>query len=150
VKALSVSSDGKLALATNDNDVPRVFDLTSGRVLHTLGNPGSVDVGAFSPDGRTIIVQQMYDLIVCDAARGTALRTIKGPRTNRWRNGSLTLTPDGKAVAVTSQGKFVHLIDIESGKTVRTFTVENPESALPAAFTPVLGVAFSPDGKRMA
>jgi RNA polymerase sigma factor (sigma-70 family) len=150
VHALSVSRDGKLALATNDGDVPRVFDLTTGRVLHTLGNQGSVDVGVFSPDGRTIIVQQMYDLIVCDAASGKALRTIKGPRTNGWRNGLLALTPDGKAVAVVSQGKYVHLIDVENGNTIRTFTAENPESALLDGFTPVMAVAFSPDGKRMA
>src|SRR5262249_3965653 len=75
--ALSVSADGKMALATNDNDVPRAFDLTSGRVLHTLGNQGSVEVGAITPDGRTIVVQQMYDLLVCDAATGRVLRTIK-------------------------------------------------------------------------
>jgi RNA polymerase sigma factor (sigma-70 family) len=150
VNALAVSRDGKLALATNDSNVPRVFDLTSGRVLPTPGNQGSVDVGEFSPDGRTIIVQQMFDLIVCDAATGKVLRTIKGPRTNRWSNGSLTLAPDGKTVVVTSQGKFVHLIDFESGETIRTFTAENPESQLPDGFTPVLAVAFSPDGKRMA
>src|SRR5437660_6418564 len=78
------------------------------------------------------------------------MRTIKGPRTNSWSDGLLEFTPDGKAVAVTSQGKFVHLIDFESGKTIRTFTIENPESVLSAGFTPVLGVAFSPDGKRMA
>jgi RNA polymerase sigma factor (sigma-70 family) len=150
IKTLSVSADGKLAFTTNDNDVPRVFDLASGRVLHTLGNQGSVEVGAISPDGRTIVVQQMFDLLVCDAATGKVLRTIEGPRTNRWSDGVLQLTPDGKAIATTSQGKFLHLIDFESGKTIRTFTIENPESVLPDGFSGVLGIAFSPDGKRMA
>jgi RNA polymerase sigma factor (sigma-70 family) len=150
VKALSVSADGKLALATNDNDLPRVFDLTSGRVLHTLGNQGSVEVGAITPDGRTIVVQQMYDLLVCDAATGKLLRIIKGPRTNRWSNGSLTLTPDGKTIATSSQGKFIHLIDFESGKTLRTITIEKPKSARLPTWSSVLGIAFSPDGKLMA
>jgi RNA polymerase sigma factor (sigma-70 family) len=150
IKTLSVSADGKLAFAANDNDVPRVFDLASGRVLHTLSNQGSVEVGAFSPDGRTIVVQQHPDLLVCDAATGKVLRTIAGPRTNPWSRGLLALTPDGKAIAMTSQGKFIHLIDFESGKTIRTFTIENPESVLPAGFSHVLGIAFSPDGKLMA
>jgi RNA polymerase sigma factor (sigma-70 family) len=150
IKALSVSADGKLAFAANDNDVPRVFDLASGRLLHTLGNQGSVEVGAITPDGRTIVVRQMFDLLVCDAATAKVLRTISGPRTNPWSNGSLTLTPDGKTIAVTSQGKFIHLIDFESGKTVRTFTAENSESALTPGFPTVLVVAFSPDGKLMA
>jgi RNA polymerase sigma factor (sigma-70 family) len=149
VKALSVSADGKLALAANDNDVPRLFDLASGRVLHTLGNQGSVEVGALTPNGRTIVVQQMHDLLVCAAATGKVLRTIQGPRPNHWSNGSLTLTPDGKVMAMTSQGKVIDLIDFESGKTLRTITIENPESSLPG-FPSVLGVAFSPDGKLMA
>jgi RNA polymerase sigma factor (sigma-70 family) len=150
VKALSVSADGKMALAANDNDVPRVFDLASGRVLHTLGNLGAVEVGAICPDGRTLVVQQMHDLVVCDAATGKALRTMKGPSTNHWSNGSLTLTPDGKIIAMTSQGKVIHLIDFESGKTIRTIKIENPKSALRSDWSSVLGIAFSPDGKRMA
>jgi WD40 repeat protein len=44
----------------------------------------------------------------------------------------------------------VHLIDLDSGKAIRTFTVDNPESELTAGFAPVLGIAFSPDGTRMA
>jgi RNA polymerase sigma factor (sigma-70 family) len=150
VKALSVSADGKMAFTANDNDVPRVFDLTSGRVLHTLGNQGSVEVGVITPDGQTIVVQQMHDLLVCDAATGRVLRTMKAPRTNPWSNGMLALTPDGKTIAVTPQGNSIHLVDFESGKTIRTFTIENPESSLPAGFSHVLGIAFSPDGKLMA
>jgi RNA polymerase sigma factor (sigma-70 family) len=150
MEALSVSADGKLALAANDSDVPRLFDLATGRVLHTLGNQGSVEVGAFTPDGRTIVLQQMYDLVFCDAATGKVLRTMKGPVTNRWTLGSLTLTPDGKAMALTSQGKVVDLIDFESGKTIRTFRMENPESALGPDWPSVCAIAFSPDGKLMA
>src|SRR4029077_3948022 len=49
-----------------------------------------------------------------------------------------------------SQGKFVHLIEFESGKTIRDFSLDNPESALPHSFAGVLAIAFSPDGKLMA
>jgi hypothetical protein len=40
-------------------------------VLYSLGNQGSVEVGAISPDGWTIVVQQLFDLLVCDAATPT-------------------------------------------------------------------------------
>ena len=110
--------------------VPRVFDLASGRVLFSL-NWGSVEVGAFSPDGRTLVLKQGFDLYVRDAATGKELRTIEGPRTNSSeRVDVLAFTPDGKAIAVISDGKVVHLIDFESGKTIRDFAHENPESAL--------------------
>jgi RNA polymerase sigma factor (sigma-70 family) len=146
VKTLAVSPDGKTAFVTNDNDLPRVFDLASGRVLYTL-NRGNIEVGAFSPDGRTIVTQQGYDLCVFDAATGNALRTINGPRTNRWSHGLLVFTPDGKAVAVTShddappRAARIHLVDLESGKTIRDFSADKLS---------VMEFAFSPDGKLMA
>src|SRR5262249_1708485 len=102
VETLAVSSDGKRALATNNSDRPRVFDLASGRMLFSL-NLGSVEVGNFSPDGRTLVLLQGFDLYVHDAATGEAIRTIKGPRTNSWRGGWVEFTPDGKAIAVTSK-----------------------------------------------
>src|SRR5262249_37663713 len=60
VETLAVSSDGKRALATNNSDRPRVFDLASGRMLFSL-NLGSVEVGNFSPDGRTLVLLQGFD-----------------------------------------------------------------------------------------
>src|SRR5205807_1139255 len=96
-----------------------------------------IEVGAFSPDGRTLVTKEGYDLHVRDAATGTIRRSIKGPRTNAWSRESLEFTPDGKAIAVTSQGKFIHLIDFDNGKTIRDFSVDNPESALGPGWTSV-------------
>ncbi|MFL5342513.1 MAG: sigma-70 family RNA polymerase sigma factor [Gemmataceae bacterium] len=146
IKTLAVSPDGKTALAANDNDSPRVFDLATGRVLFSL-SWGDIEVGAFSPDGRTIVAQQGYDLCVFDAASGKALRQIKGPLTNSWSHGLLVFTPDGKAVGVVShedrepRAAHIHLVDLESGKTIRDFSAEKLS---------VMEFAFSPDGKLMA
>jgi len=149
VKTMTVSRDGKMAFVANDNHMPRAFDLASGRVLFSP-NLGNIEVGAFSPDGRTLVVKQGFALYVRDAFTGKEIRTIEGPRTNSWSSELLEFTPDGKAIAVTSQGKFIHLIDFESGKTIRDFSHDNPESSLPSGFSQVLAIAFSPDGKRMA
>lgn len=146
VKTMDVSPDGKIAFVANDNDRPRAFDLASGRVLYSP-NWGSVEVGAFSPDGRTLVIKQSYDLYVWDAATGKELRTIKGPPTKPWGRGWLAFTPDGKAVAVTShenqepRAARIHIIDFESGKTIRDFSADSLS---------VLEFAFSPDGKLMA
>ncbi len=149
VKTLAVSPDGKAAFATNDNHLPVVFDLGTGRVRFTM-DIGSIEVGKYSPDGKALVLRQGYDLYVRDAATGKELRTIHGPRTDSWGSQLLEVTPDGKAVAVTSRQKFIHLIDFETGNAIRDFSLENPESALPASFAGVQAVAFTPDGKRMA
>src|SRR5215472_12370091 len=146
VKSLAVSPDGRAALVTNDGDVPRVYDLATGRATLAL-NCGDVAAGTFSPDGQSIVLQQGCDLYVFVAATGKALRTINGPRANRWNFGVLGFTPDGKAVAGIShedrepRPARIRLIDFASGKPIRDFATDNLS---------VNAIAFSPDGKLMA
>jgi RNA polymerase sigma factor (sigma-70 family) len=156
VSTLGVSADGKLAVAVNGNHVlgaTRVFDLVSGRPLYTLGGwqGTSIEAAAFSPDGQTLVTKQDFSLLVRDAATGKVRRKIELKRAGSYsRNEWLAFTPDGKAIAVTSQGGVIHLIDVESGKTIRDFSNDNPESGLGRNWTTVLGIAFSRDGKWMA
>jgi RNA polymerase sigma factor (sigma-70 family) len=156
VSTMAVSADGRLAVAVNGNHSPgatRVFDLVSGRALYALGGREgtSIEAAAISPDGRTIVTKQDFSLRVRDAATGNELRKIELQRAKEWStNEWVAFTPDGKAIAVTSQGKVIHLIDFESGKTIRDFSNDNPESKLSGGFTTVLGIAFSQDGKLMA
>ncbi len=152
VSSMAVSADGKRAVAANDSHATRVFDLVSGRALYSLGGPGStsIEAAAFSPDGRTIVTKQDHSdlsLRVRDAATGKELRKIELPRANsRSQNEWVAFTPNGKALAVTSQGGVIHLIDFESGKTIRDFTNDNPEHP---GWESVLGIAFSADGKLL-
>src|SRR5262249_43893120 len=153
---LAVSPDGKLAVAVNGNHVlgaTRVFDLVSGRALYTLGGweGTSIEAAAISPDGRTIVTKQDFSLRVRAAATGKELRKVELKRASSYsRSEWLAFTPDGKALAVTSQGGVIHLFDFESGKKIRDFSNENPESSLGKGWESVLGIAFSRDGKRMA
>jgi RNA polymerase sigma factor (sigma-70 family) len=161
VSVMAVSKDAKVAVAVNGNHIlgsARAFDLVTGRMLYTLGRQGSADsaanveAAAISPDGRTLVTKQdNFSLRVRDAASGAPLRKIDLPPTNQWSmNEWVAFTPDGKAIAVTSQGGVIHLIDVETGKTIRDFSNANPESSLGPGWTSVLGIAFSPDGKLMA
>jgi RNA polymerase sigma factor (sigma-70 family) len=156
VSTLAVSADGKTAVAVNGNHIlgaARVFDLVSGRALYTLGRT-MIEAAAISPDGRTIVTKQDFSLRIRDAATGKEIRKIELQRVNSGvsysRNEWVAFTPDGKALVVTSQGGVIHLIDFESGKTIRDFSNHNPESKLGGDWSTVLGIAFSPDGKWMA
>jgi RNA polymerase sigma factor (sigma-70 family) len=149
VSTMAVSADGKIAVAVNGNHMmgaTRVFDLVSGRVLYTFGGweGTAIEAAAISPDRRTIVTKQDFSLRIRDAATGKELRKIELKRANLYsRNEWLAFTPDGKAIAVTSQGNVIHLIDFESGKTIRDFPHPND-------FGGVVGIAISQDGKLMA
>ncbi len=159
IGVMAVSADGKLAVVGNGTSVTRwgvptrAFDLVSGRALCTLGN-GEAHVIAISPDGRAIVTKASMatpQMCVCDSATGKVLREINLSGAKPLPEGdALAFTPDGKALAMTFDGMDIRLIDFESGKTIRTFAHDNPESA-PADGSPqVLAIAFSPDGKWMA
>ena len=149
VKTLAISPDGKTAFVANDNGIPRGFDLATGRVLFSL-NYSSIEAGVFSPDGRTLVLKQNFDLCVFDAATGKDLRTIKGARKYLRHSGVPVFTPDGKAIATISDGNDVHLIDFETSNTIRDFVHEIPKTGSPRDFSQVNAIAFSADGKLMA
>src|SRR5207245_770470 len=105
VANMAVSPDGKMAFVVNDSYLSRAFDLASGQALFSL-SLGDVHASAFSPDGRTLVLKQGFALSVRDAATGKENRTIALPRMDSYRSEApLEFTPNGKAIAVNSQGK---------------------------------------------
>lgn len=153
ISNITIADDGSLAVAANDNNVARtsrVFDLDSGHGLYSMR---FVEAAAIHPDGQVIVTKERdFILRIREATTGRELRKIQLPRPNSSysMNEWVTFTPDGKAIAVTSQGKIVHLIDFESGEMIRGFSNDNPESKLSASFQTVLGIAISADGTMMA
>jgi RNA polymerase sigma factor (sigma-70 family) len=152
IDRMAVSPDGKLAAVTTSSDllgVERVFDLSDGRVLYTLGERRYSHALAFSPDGKTILTKATYHLAATkitielfEAATGKQLRKVELPETEKGRMSQwVTFTPDGKLIAMTrGDGHSVVLVDLERGTVVRTFPHEGV----------VLAAAFSPNGKRLA
>ncbi|HWG42285.1 MAG TPA: sigma-70 family RNA polymerase sigma factor [Gemmataceae bacterium] len=153
IASMAVSADGKTAFVCDGGRVfggTRVFDLVSGRARFALKHDTGEAI-ALSPDGRTIVTKQELHLHIRDSQTGRELRTFALPKKNPWSAGVvLAFAPDGKAIATISDGKDIHLIDLESGKPIRDFSLENPESDLPSGFRQALGIAFSQDGKLMA
>lgn len=151
IVTMAVSADGKTAYVVSgsrSNGSTRAIDLVSGRTLFNENGDG--EAIAISPDGRTIVIKANLQLSIRDAKSGQPIRTIDLPKKSNLRSEAdvLAFTPDGKAVATITDSKDIHLIDFESGKTIREFVHDNPESS--SGFPQVLAVAFSPDGKLMA
>jgi WD40 repeat protein/HEAT repeat protein/tRNA A-37 threonylcarbamoyl transferase component Bud32 len=132
----------------------RVYDMTSGRQLHTFGLAGDVTALAYSPDGRALAValsgtknpvkignttaaEPFYRLKVLDAATGKELLDLGKP------DGALTslaFSPDGKLLASTGWTASADLWDARTGEQLRT---------LKASSGGVSRVAFGPDSRRL-
>jgi WD40 repeat protein len=154
VSFVEFSSDGSRLLAGSQNGDALVFDIRSGDKLARLGHAGAVSNGAFSPDG-SIVATAAYDnkVHLWDAASGKKLREFDHPALV-W---GLAFSSDGRLLATGTGGtplgpvstqrvpvsddNSVRLWDVASGMLVRQ--LEGHDHA-------VCGLAFSPDGQRLA
>lgn len=99
---------------------------------------------AFSPDGKQMLIQaQDQSLRLCDLASSKEVRTLEGLAYGH--NHQPHFSADGKLVAVVQEGYAnagsVQIWEVASGKQLR-FPTGHPGT--------VNGLAYSPDGKRLA
>ena len=137
--SVAVSKDGRLIVTTGDRGKVSVFDSGSGRMIRELiGLKGwSVDV-VLSPDGRLAAAWSMDGrILVWDIERGGPPRAFVG-EANKWGM-ALAWSPDGRTLAAGRAS--ITLWD--AAKAVSAGTLKGHNDF-------VRGMAFSPDGRRLA
>lgn len=172
VYAVAVSPDGKLAAVGRSNAIA-LYDLGSGKPVARLvdgaltsgdakgegtGAPAAhrdlVQSLAFSPDGKTLASGSYREVKLWRSetpGQWTLARTLGGatdpasPLADRVT--ALRFNPgDGKRLAtgggVPSRGGQIHLWDLATGAVDKSFDEVHTDA--------VTGLAFSPDGKRLA
>jgi WD40 repeat protein len=148
VALLGFSPEGQRIVTAGVDGTARVWDVLSGRCVHTLdGHSDAVWCAAFSPDGTTIATGSKDGLVRLWDARSGAL--IKPVAAYSGTVMCLAFRPDGRQLAfgggsgntwIRSTDNRVGIVDLATG-----------ESRLLTGHTHcVSGIAFHPDGRRLA
>ncbi len=148
--------DGKQLASSGEAGVVKIWDAATGREIRTLPqNADPIYKLVYSPDGKRLAAacgswrdgKKAGEVKVWDADSGKELLNLKGHSEAVW---SLAFSPDGRRLASgsgihtgtdqTTRGQ-VKIWDAVTGKELMT---------LPGTTGRILGVAFSPNGERLA
>jgi RNA polymerase sigma factor (sigma-70 family) len=137
-----------LAVGANEKTV-RLWDPQTGRQLRVLkGNTATVQALAFRDDGKVLTSGSSDGTFrLWDTRTGKELRCGKWPRMGDSR---LTFAPGGTMVAAGGGDGTVRLWDGDTGRGERILVPAAKVPPFGAFWEAVNGLAFSPDGQRLA
>ena len=148
VRAVAYSPDGGRIATAGDDKTIRVWDAATGERKDRLPHAHAVYALAFTRDGKTLLAGDKAGAVASwDVATGEKRKSVV---VGRKAVGMLTVSPDGRTVAVVAVGATVATAGDDA--TVRLWSAADgkPRDELKAHDGAVTAVDFSPDGKRLA
>jgi WD40 repeat protein len=144
---VTFSLDRTTLAASDASGTITLWDLATAQIVRTLAAPGSGPVTdiAFSPDGRTLAAANEDGPVRLWPTAGGQPTTIRSPNV---RIIQLALSPDGRYVVTGGQ-----TVNQEGGQnTIEIWDTTTLASAQTLATfrSPILSVAFSPNGRTFA
>jgi WD40 repeat protein len=125
VWAVAVTPDGGRAVSASDDDTLKVWELETGRGLHTLaGHTNWVNAVAVTPDGRRAVsASKDTTLKVWELETGRELHTLAGHTETVW---AVAVTPDGRRAVSASADQTLKVWELETGASIATFSCDAP------------------------
>jgi WD40 repeat protein len=150
VLAVAFPGDGRTLATAAADDTLRFWDTFTGRELRRceacefVGERGTVLLP--TPDGRGVMGSCKGATVrFWDAATGREERRLQ--LTPGWRATALTLTPDGKTLAVAESNQSAEIARLASRVSLWDLTADKPRRVHPdRSCKSVMSLAFSPDG----
>jgi uncharacterized protein with WD repeat len=120
VSSIAFSPDGSHLVSAGIDEKIRIWDVTSGELLHTLeGHTDWVWAVSFPPDGASLLSGSGDSTLkLWDAASGALIRTFTG-HTDGVK--SVAFSPDGQKVVSGGNDTSVRVWAARSGKLLATF-----------------------------
>lgn len=135
VASLAVSADGTLIASASWDGTARVSPLAGGDATVISGHRGPVNAAAFMPDGRSLVTGGHDGTVRITPLAGGAARSIE-------------LAQPVAGVVVAADGEIV--VGGADGRVVFLSAEGQQAGAVEAAQTPIVALALSADGRRIA
>jgi WD40 repeat protein/transcriptional regulator with XRE-family HTH domain len=147
VPDVAYSPDGRLIASIGARQEVKVWDASSGELLHTFVGADEISSSvAFSPDGKTLAAASVTQVILWDITSGEKIATLSGSSVGTTTGynlgvGQISFSPDGKYLATANMDGAPTIWDLDKQRKVLS---------LEAEMLPPKAIAYNPDGKTLA
>lgn len=147
-----LTADGKTLILSGYDNILRFVDTATGKERSTLNHASHNFIQALdvSRDGKVLVAVHAASIALWNVPEGKLLHEFKGPHITPLSPYHLVaLTADGKQLVLPHSDGSLHLLDVASGKKLRSIETPTPRPGVPAVLR-LQRLVVSPDGRYLA